>query len=32
MRILYFIRVIACIFSLKDYNKIEIDIGGVDLC
>ena len=24
MRILYFIRVIACIFFLKDYNKIEI--------
>jgi len=32
MRILYFIRVIACIFFLKGYNKIEIDIGGVDLC
>ena len=24
MRILYFMRVIACIFFLKDYNKIEI--------
>ena len=24
MRILYFIRVIACIFFLKNYNKIEI--------
>ena len=24
MRIIYFIRVIACIFFLKNYNKIEI--------
>ena len=32
MRILYFVIVIVCISFLKCYNKIEIDIGGVDLC